>query len=757
MARHIFGRNLSCHEPELEGMVRILKLEETICSILQSQVKLNCLADVVRELTQNGVDAKASRIRINVKVNHEADCIDLEYSDDGMGIDPESLANVGKRFFTSKVEVNSEADDSGNGKASGLGLLAKTTTFGFRGEAMNSLRNISNTVMITSCVDENRSGFKVCFSGERLIGKVLRMDSAVPVGTRVRVVGLFDAVVVRKRLLLNRLEKGWVDDIFEIRRAVIGSLINSPWVNIEITRHEFRSSKWSKNVVLKSAIKKDDRSVPFQLQVKLLNAVFGQRLCDNFEICRVKQLHIQLTAGIGLSTVQTKKYQFIYLNGRPLINKDLSKYINSYFQSCYDIHGPHLEEYRLRLKRQKRGQSNMYGKPYSSNPILIANFSTPIDEQDLVQDPSKSCFSSKNMKIFQLLFKKAIDVYFGTRKQQKARDTQDAIRMKGNEESSITGPAPANLDSRARGSPDFEANNRPESGIGREEADWAGCGVYVDTPQRGMNQEELGSAGNDADDEEDASYDGWEPHVPFSQEELKNQSDFFKKSRELTLTRRDLKAFVVIGQVDKKFILVRHGNQIIGLDQHASHERINLERMYKELIYDCISGRFFALPDPIEIDLDEGETELLRKYRQTLFFWGIRFRAGDGAVASITHLPQVVFRKVALKTTGALLLKRGICEFLFNLQDRFKQALRLQQLDGLSTDVPFWWIRFVGHMPTLFRETIKSKACRESVMFGDHLSPEALHKILSDLYACHEPFQCAHGRPSLYPLCELQN
>ena len=42
-----------------------------------------------------------------------------------------------------------------------------------------------------------------------------------------------------------------------------------------------------------------------------------------------------------------------------------------------------------------------------------------------------------------------------------------------------------------------------------------------------------------------------------------------------------------------------------------------------------------------------------------------------------------------------------------------------------------------------------------AIKFGDELSLEKCQSLLNDLKKCNAPFQCAHGRPSIAPIVEL--
>jgi len=43
-----------------------------------------------------------------------------------------------------------------------------------------------------------------------------------------------------------------------------------------------------------------------------------------------------------------------------------------------------------------------------------------------------------------------------------------------------------------------------------------------------------------------------------------------------------------------------------------------------------------------------------------------------------------------------------------------------------------------------------------AIKFGDELELSVCKKLVSGLQSCKAPFQCAHGRPSLVPLIDIQ-
>lgn len=736
-------------------MSKIKKIDQSVCGYMQSQVKINTLSDAIRELTQNGVDAGATNIKINVKVQYAERTVEIDYTDDGEGIGPESMEVLGKRFFTSKLISNSEGPDCD------LSMLQRLTTFGFRGEAFNSLLNICSSVLVVSRVKHYNCGFKACFQGDERIGNIVKNNGPVPIGTSIKLIGFFDPVIVRKNILLNNIENRWTQDTFEIKRVVLDSLINKPWIKVRITRQEFKQLKWVSKVLVDKASTFTAEKVSFQSQMSLFKSIFGEKTCEDYELCKVQLKNIQLKAGIGLSSLQTKSYQFIYLNGRPFISEEMVKYVNQLFQKKYELWGHNAKNSRVKSPSKK--SSSMYGRPYSVNPVFVASFSAPINISELMQDPSKACYTTKNMKILLFLFTKVIEVYFGiykkkrkgTIEKEQAKSIVKSKRQKVQEyavlssdstvskykESELNGRLtdtnPATIEEFPRKMHDF---NKITNKLALKEHFRT-----MDQPGHGKREEGLV-------DENDIGSHCSNCYKVQKQDSLKRQSFFFNNIDKVVLTREDLREFHVIGQVDKKFILLRLQNRIVGFDQHAIDERINVERMYMQLIEQCMSGgESSELEDKIAFETNGVECELIARYEETLAFWGIRF---DRDYTHITHLPSLILSK--FMKIGFSVLRKGVVEFLYNLGESKKVAFKPTETGKpRGAGDPFWWVRYVSHMPDIYRETIKSKACRSSLMFGEQLSNTQVTDIVRQLQLCYQPFECAHGRPSLYPICGI--
>ncbi|MBK8619546.1 MAG: DNA mismatch repair endonuclease MutL [Anaerolineales bacterium] len=137
-------------------------------------------ASVVKELTENALDAGAKNISISIV---DAGRTLIEVADDGHGIPADELELAAARHATSKL-IQSED-------------LFHISTLGFRGEALASIGSVSN-MTIVSRVQSAKEGARLKVDGG-ISGKVEKVGA--PVGTVLRVENLFYNVPARLKFL----------------------------------------------------------------------------------------------------------------------------------------------------------------------------------------------------------------------------------------------------------------------------------------------------------------------------------------------------------------------------------------------------------------------------------------------------------------------------------------------------------------------------------------------------------------------------
>jgi DNA mismatch repair ATPase MutL len=130
--------------------------QETI-RVLTSSVALNDAVSVVKELVDNALDASATAITIEISSN-TIDIIQVKDNGRGIGIDDRQL--LCKRGCTSKIRTIEDLTTLGG------------RSLGFRGEALASVVNTSDAVIITTRIEGEMVGTALKFGPN---GKMLRL------------------------------------------------------------------------------------------------------------------------------------------------------------------------------------------------------------------------------------------------------------------------------------------------------------------------------------------------------------------------------------------------------------------------------------------------------------------------------------------------------------------------------------------------------------------------------------------------------
>ncbi len=133
---------------------------------------------VVKELVENSLDAHAKLIEIDIKDGGKQKCL---VNDDGIGMNRDDAILAVERYGTSKIMT---VDD-----------IEQISTYGFRGEALASIAQVSYLELETS---DDGIGSKVEVVGGEVKGV---FDSHRPRGTRVKVTNLFFNLPARFKFL----------------------------------------------------------------------------------------------------------------------------------------------------------------------------------------------------------------------------------------------------------------------------------------------------------------------------------------------------------------------------------------------------------------------------------------------------------------------------------------------------------------------------------------------------------------------------
>ncbi len=173
---------------------RIRQLPASVINKIAAGEVIERPASVVKELMENSIDAGATQVEVAIE-NGGLDLIRV--TDNGCGIPCDDLHLAVTSHATSKI---SDADD-----------LFQVGTFGFRGEALASIAEISEFTIRSKTTDQE-SGYELRVSGGRA-GAVEPIGAAV--GTSILVENLFFNTPVRRKFMRSaQTEFGHIAEAF---------------------------------------------------------------------------------------------------------------------------------------------------------------------------------------------------------------------------------------------------------------------------------------------------------------------------------------------------------------------------------------------------------------------------------------------------------------------------------------------------------------------------------------------------------------
>jgi DNA mismatch repair protein MutL len=296
----------------------IAKLDEATTMLLASSVNITSPVDLVKELIDNAIDAKADLIEILISPN----TLDqIRVRDNGCGISVDDLDGLGRPAHTSKLQNFEQLATHG------------VCTLGFRGQALASANATATIYVVTKTADEPvATRVRLAFG----VGGIAERYPPVSgtKGTTVQANNLFEDMRPRKQLLLKEGKKS----ITRIKEMLTAYGVANPFL-----RMLFRVSGNEKYFW------KCGHPGVHGLMEKAME-IFGRELAANCNLHTLGDannlfaLETLLPNGdCAVEAVKGKGY-FISVNGRPIsstcgVGKALVARFRTQFTQCLDERG----------------------------------------------------------------------------------------------------------------------------------------------------------------------------------------------------------------------------------------------------------------------------------------------------------------------------------------------------------------------------------------------------------------------------------
>ena len=203
-----------------------------------------------------------------------------------------------------------------------------------------------------------------------------------------------------------------------------------------------------------------------------------------------------------------------------------------------------------------------------------------------------------------------------------------------------------------------------------------------------------------------------EDTVSYEQEKKRDDED------EPSTSKNKIKSLNLhpIGAINLTFIVAQGDDGLYLIDQHAAHERINYEKVLKYFQEEKIVTTPLLVPMPIE--LTPTEFILVQKNLDLL--------KSMGFVLEEFGLNTFVFKE------HPIWFKEGFEE------EGLRRVIDMIIQSGANFDV----MKFRDRAAAML-------ACKMSIKANMSISLEVMQHLIDDLALCDNPYNCAHGRPTI--------
>ncbi|NOZ02626.1 MAG: DNA mismatch repair endonuclease MutL [Deltaproteobacteria bacterium] len=171
-----------------------------------------------------------------------------------------------------------------------------------------------------------------------------------------------------------------------------------------------------------------------------------------------------------------------------------------------------------------------------------------------------------------------------------------------------------------------------------------------------------------------------------------------------------------VGQVANTVLVCEGHDSLILIDQHAAHERVNYDRLWRDLEAGAVAREPLMFPEVIH--LSPGEVSLLEPAREELLKMGFDIETYSGDSVAIRTAPAILNGRSAARAV------RDCLSALMSDEAELDGGARL-------------------------RKVVSTVACHASVTAGDQLSGEEVRALLRSMDGIDLAAYCPHGRQSV--------
>ena len=667
--------------------------QDTINKIAAGEVIERPMA-VVKELTENAIDADANAITVEVKDGGKAL---IRMTDNGVGMN-EDVRLAFTPHATSKID---DAED-----------LLRVSTLGFRGEALASISSVSQLEMVTKTRNE-LMGCRYEADG----GKERTLEAVgCPDGTTILVRNLFFNTPARLKFLKSSpTEAGYINTLIE-RLALSHPDISFRFINQNQTKLHTSGNGNLKDVIYH---------------------IYGKDITSNLLEVDASEVSCQVKGFIGKPIISrgNRNYMNYFINGRYIKSSTIHKAIEDAYQPYTMQHrypftvlhftvAPELVDINVHPQKMEIRFSDAQGIYQSvyhaiSEALKHREF---IPEVSLASPaskpvPKKGQATAKPVREPEMFEKKrmqSVQILEEIKKQDEILKQQGIMR-----ESAVYGKQDrADASKIMDDVSDMESTKAAGNAVPNiRQTEEAGSTA----PNIGQTEEAGSTAPNIGQVEIVENIVQNTEHTKEVKYNVHNpvQESFFDKG---ILSEKAQKEVKIIGQVFDTYWILQYDNAMYMVDQHAAHEKVLYERFMKQ--FSEKKPMVQLLQPPVVLTLTMQEEQAVKEHMSVFEKLGYQIEPFGGREYVVNgvpaHLPQIGNEELLKEVIDAM-------------------------VDEHSRPTP-----------DILKDKIASMSCKAAVKGNNRLPREQMEELLRELMTLENPYHCPHGRPTMIKMTKTE-
>lgn len=625
-------------------------------------------ASVVKELVENSLDAGADTIEVSIFAGGTEF---IRVRDNGSGMDEANARMAILRHATSKIV---KADD-----------LLTLHTLGFRGEALPSIASVSHFTLLTREAGAEFATRITLDGGEDMDVESMGGD----VGTTITVKDLFYNVPARRKFLRTVNTEGrYISDILS------KIALSRPDVHLVLTRDD-------KEVI----------NTPGSGDlVDTIASLYGKEVTRELLTVDYAQDGITLKGFISRPTLLkgTRQWQTLFVNGRCINNRMVSKAIDHAYQSQipkagfpFAVLNIGIDTHLIDINVHPQKSEIKFGDESAVYRAVYHGLC-----QALTQPMAGKSEGDGTVALAQPGFRKREPAAAGSGQNRGPAPEEKPLFQGGDRgyqpRTSAFGRSYASSPSGSYGQPVWKV---PDA-ISEETTEKFFAAQRREDPVPGAEGAGEG-AGIPLEEDGGPAPDG--TAAPASDEALTEEARDGALSSGVDL-------IWPLGQVDRVFIIAQSETALYLIDQHAAHERI----MYDKFIRQQQEIPSQQLLIPLFLNVTRPDVDLIEENREEFLQLGVDVEPAGETSLRVSALPADVESSQA----------EGFIEDILKLLSENKKIK--------ASD--------------LRESVLHYAACHSAIRAGEVLNIRQMRQLILELLNTEHPFTCPHGRPCMIQL-----